>query len=262
VARQRHLEPVGWTTATTVPPSLRTWNLTAGIFHLAQAVLMLVLSTDVSLTVGSTFATGRPGEPLASDRLAELFTYRLGPAVAAFSLLSACFHFAVGSPWGWPRYRNEIAHRRNRFRWVEYSLSASLMIVIIAGLTGIVDVAALLALAGVNASMILFGWLMETTSEPGAEADWTPFVFGCIAGAVPWIAILVYLVGADAVPGFVHGIYVSLFVFFNCFALNQWLQYRRVGRWRRYEVGERAYIVLSFVAKTLLAWQIFVNVLQ
>ena len=50
---------------------------------------------------------------------------------------------------------------------------------------------------------------------------------------------------------------MSLFVFFNVFAVNQWLQYRQVGRWRDYLVGERAYITLSLVAKSALAWQVF-----
>lgn len=246
---------------------LRTWNLVAGVFHAAQAALMLALSTDVSLSVGATYATAQPGEALRPDRLVETFTYRLGPAIALFSALSALFHFIVASPWGWPRYGRELAKQQNRFRWVEYSLSSSLMIVLIAGLVGIVDVAALLALFGVNASMILFGWLMETGSGPdgdvdgGGGVDWTPFVFGCIAGSVPWIAITVYLLGADTIPGFVYGIFVSLFVFFNCFAVNQWLQYRRIGPWRSYLFGERVYIVLSFVAKTILAWQIYANVL-
>lgn len=223
---------------------------------------MVALSNDLALPVGATFASEQPGQPLDPDRLSTLFTYRLGPAVAAFSALSALFHFLVISPWGRPRYLTELAHRRNRFRWVEYSLSASLMIVLIAGITGITDVAALIALFGVNASMILFGWLMETTTEPGATATWTPFVFGSIAGAVPWIAVFVYLVGAgDGTPTFVYGIFVSIFVLFNCFAVNQWLQYRAVGRWHDYLYGERVYIVLSLVAKSLLAWQIFVNVL-
>lgn len=240
---------------------LRRWNLLAGLFHLIQAILMVVLSTDVALTVATTYPTGRPGEALRPDRLAQAFTYRLGPAVALFSALSAVFHLIVASPWGWPRYCNELARRQNRFRWVEYALSSSLMIVLIAGITGIVDLAALIALFGVNASMILFGWLMETGSDPDGDVDWTPFVFGCLAGAVPWIALCIYLIGANSIPGFVYGIYISLFVMFNCFAINQWLQYRRIGPWRDYEFGERAYIVLSFVAKSLLAWQIFANVL-
>ena len=83
---------------------------------------------------------------------------------------------------------------------------------------------------------------------------------------MPWAAITVYLLSPGSSssatpPGFVYGIFVSLFVFFNIFALNQWLQYRRLGRWRDYIFGERVYILLSLTAKALLAWQVFAAVL-
>jgi hypothetical protein len=240
---------------------LRNLNLGAGLVHLVQAIVFVVIAEPVTLDVTSTFASGPPGEPVTADRLDVLFSYELAPAVALFSLLSAAFHLLIVSPWGWRRYEAELQRSQNRFRWVEYSLSASLMIVLIAGITGISDIAALIALFGVNASMILFGWLMETTNQPGPDASWTPFVFGCIAGAVPWAAVGIYLFGAAEPPGFVYGIFVSLFLLFNCFAVNQWLQYRQIGRWRDYLVGERTYIVLSFVAKSALAWQIYANVL-
>jgi Heliorhodopsin len=241
---------------------LRTLNLLFGLAHLLQAVLFIVLSNGVDLDVTAMYASGPPGSPVDPSALEVLFSYPLGPAIALFSLLSAFFHLLIVSPWGWPRYTAELSRGQNRFRWVEYSLSASLMIVLIAGITGITDVAALIALFGVNASMILFGWLMETTNEPGPGADWSPFVFGCIAGAVPWIAIGVYLVGAgNEVPNFVYGIFVSIFVLFNCFAVNQLLQYRRRGRWAGYLFGERVYVWLSLIAKSALAWQIFANVL-
>jgi hypothetical protein len=55
----------------------------------------------------------------------------------------------------------------------------------------------------------------------------------------------------------VYGIFFSLFVFFNIFALNMWLQYRQVGRWSNYLHGERAYVLLSLIAKSALAWQVF-----
>jgi hypothetical protein len=42
---------------------------------------------------------------------------------------------------------------------------------------------------------------------------------------------------------------------------TMWLQYRRVGRWRSYLFGERAYFVLSLVAKSALAWQVFAGTL-
>ena len=62
-------------------------------------------------------------------------------------------------------------------------------------------------------------------------------------------------------PGFVYGIIVSLFVFFNIFAVNMVLQYKQVGKWRDYLFGEKVYIILSLTAKALLAWQVFANTL-
>ncbi|MFN0026639.1 MAG: heliorhodopsin HeR [Acidimicrobiales bacterium] len=241
---------------------LRKVNLALALAHGLQAGLMIALSNDLSLPVTALFGTGPPGQPLTPPQVEQLFSYRLGWGVALFSALSALFHLLVASGWGFPRYRNELLAGRNRFRWVEYSISASVMIVLIAGLTGLTDVVALLGLFAINAAMILFGWLMETTNPLRPAGDWTPFVFGCIVGAVPWIGILIYLVGAGSdVPGFVYGIFVSLFVLFNCFAINQVLQYRARGRWARYLFGERVYLILSLVAKSLLAWQIFANVL-
>jgi hypothetical protein len=243
-------------------PRLRWANLIAGIFHTIQGVVMIVMSNEMTLPVSATFSSGKPGGAIDDSRLTTLFSYRLGPAVAAFSLISAGFHLLVASPWGFPRYLTELAAQRNRFRWIEYSLSASLMIVLIAGITGITDIAALIALFGLNTAMILFGWLMETMSRPGPGCNWTPFVFGSLVGGVPWITIAIYLVGAGAdVPGFVYGIFASLFLLFNCFAANQWLQYRSLGPWHRLLHTEWVYIVLSFVAKTLLAWQIFASIL-
>jgi Heliorhodopsin len=248
---------------------LRTLNLAAGVLHLVQAIGVLALTNGRSLPVTGAFGNGPPGQPLGPLVLEKLFSYRIGLGVFTFLALSAVFHFLVASPWGFPKYRSELDNTRNRFRWVEYSLSSSVMVVLIAGVVGITDIAALIGLAGVNASMIFFGWLMETTNKPGPQANWAPFRFGSFAGIVPWIAIVVYTYGAattdvgtaDGVPGFVYGIFVSLFLFFNSFAITQLLQYRGKGKWADYLRGERSYIVLSLLAKSALAWQIFANVL-
>ena len=59
------------------------------------------------------------------------------------------------------------------------------------------------------------------------------------------------------VPIFVYVIFITLFILFNCFAINQWLQYRGKGKWADYLYGERVYLILSLVAKSALAWQVF-----
>jgi hypothetical protein len=255
-------------TATTIPVTpgtqrvLRRDNVIAALVHLVQSVAVLVLATGFALPVTASYLEGPPGT--APQDPVTLFDIRTGVAVAAFLGLSAVAHAVVATVW-WPRYLADLGRGRNPARWVEYSISSSLMIVLIAQLVGIADVAALIALFGVNASMILFGWLQERYESPGS-GGWLPFCFGCIAGIVPWAAITVYLLSPGSSssatpPGFVYGIFVSLFVFFNIFALNQWLQYRRLGRWRDYIFGERFYILLSLTAKSALAWQVFAGTL-
>jgi hypothetical protein len=238
---------------------LRRFNIIAAVVHAAQAVAVVLLATDFTLPMTATYLAGPPGT--TPEDQATLWNIPTGLAVALFLALSALFHVIVSSPPFFRRYRDGLARGHNYFRWVEYSLSSSLMIVLIAQLVGISDVAALLALFGVNASMILFGWLQERYHQPG-DGGWLPFVFGCIAGIVPWVAVVVYVLapgstsGAEP-PAFVYGIIVSLFLFFNSFAVVQWLQYKQVGRYRDYLVGERTYIILSLTAKSALAWQIF-----
>jgi hypothetical protein len=244
-------------------PSLRRFNLIAGVVHLLQMAAVLALSTDFSLPVTATYMTGPPGSSFAAPVV--IFETPLAMMVALFLGLSALAHFIVASPQFFSRYGKGLEEKRNYFRWVEYSISSSVMIVLIAQITGIADVTALIAIFGVNASMILFGWLQEKYEQPG-NGGWVPFIFGCIAGIVPWLAVLVYVLSPGgppetSAPGFVIGIIVTIFLLFNSFAWVQYKQYKAQGKWSNYLHGERIYIVLSLVAKSLLAWQIFANTL-
>ncbi len=240
---------------------LRLYNLVMGAVHAAQGVAILALANDFSLPVTASFMEGPPGS--APPELRHLFDVRIAWGVALFVFLSAAAHWIVAAPRVYSWYARNLGRNRNYARWVEYSVSSSVMVVLIAMFTGISDVAALVAIFGVNAAMILFGLLMEHYEEPG-NPNWTAFIFGCLAGAVPWVAIAIYFTspGFEASPpGFVVGIFVSLFVFFNCFAVNMVLQYRRAGPWRDYLFGEAVYIFLSLTAKSALAWQIFASTL-
>ncbi|HET9545179.1 MAG TPA: heliorhodopsin HeR, partial [Gaiellaceae bacterium] len=209
---------------------LRVWNAALAVLHAAQGALVLVLANDFALPVTIGFLQGPPGSELASETLFEL---PIGPAVAAFLFLAALDHAIVAAPGGAAWYERNLRRERNPARWYEYAFSASLMVVLIAMLTGIADVAALIALFGVNAAMILFGLAMEEANEPGRPVTWRPFVYGSIVGAIPWLAIGLQLGYSEAetgdVPTFVYAIFFSLFVLFFSFAVNMALQYGRVG---------------------------------
>jgi hypothetical protein len=240
--------------------SLRRWNIGLGFVHAVQALAVVLLATAFALPVTATFMEGPPGTPAGAP--STLFEVSVAGGVALFLLLSAAFHWLVALPGVFGRYTAGLVAEHNYFRWAEYSLSSSVMIVLIAMLTGISDVAALIAIFAVNAAMIFFGAVQERYERPGGSL-W-PFWLGCVVGIAPWLAVGVYLWSPGSTaepPAFVYAIFLSLFVFFDIFAINMWLQYRRVGRWKSYIFGERAYFMLSLLAKSALAWQVFAGTL-
>lgn len=240
---------------------LRIYNAIMGFFHLAQGIAIMVLKEAYEVPVTASWLSTRPGPGIFSNPQLY-FSFDLGTGVALFLFMSALAHFIIATvAFNW--YVKNLKQHRNYARWIEYSISSTLMVLLIASLVSITDIAALIGIAGANVSMILFGLLQEHYEEPG-NRKWLPFIFGCIAGAVPWIAIADYLWGPGAsnlTPGFVYAIFVMIFVLFNTFALVQWLQYKQLGKWKDYLFGESTYILLSLVAKSLLAWMVFANVL-
>jgi hypothetical protein len=239
---------------------LRRWNLGLTVLHGAQVVAVLLLANGFAITVTSQFPAGPPGTTAPAPE--ALFEVTVGYAIALFLALAALDHLLTATVMR-SRYEADLRSGINRFRWIEYSVSATIMVVLIGFYNGITGITEVILVCGANVAMILFGWLQEVMNPPGrTRTTMLPFWFGCVAGAAPWVAIIVNLVGASSgdtneVPGFVWGIVGSLFVFFMSFALNQWLQYRRIGRWADYVFGEKVYLVLSLVAKSALAWQIF-----
>ena len=245
--------------------NLKVWNLSMGFLHLISGILMLVLSKDFKLPVTTAYLKFDVATMSLQPTVNTWFELKIGPTIAVFLLLSALAHFSVSILFNnW--YNKNLAKGINYVRWIEYFFSSSLMILVIAMLVGVYDVSALIPIFFLNGMMILFGWMMELHNQSTEKTNWTSFYFGCIAGIIPWIVIAMYLFGAGDsthhAPNFVYWIYFSIFLFFNCFAVNQILQYKKVGKWQDYLYGEKAYIILSLVAKSLLAWQVFAGTLR
>jgi hypothetical protein len=240
-------------------------NLGIGLAHLVQAGAMFALSNDLAIPITADFLNDDPVAVLQGGGQVEpttVFELPVGQTVAFFLLLAAIDHLVSAGPLR-GRYENQLRQGRNDLRWFEYSISASVMLTLIAVFVGIWDLAALIGLFGVNSTMIWFGALQERYVRPGRANSRLPFWLGTLAGVIPWVVIGIYLLqDAGAVPTFVFILYAVELLFFWSFGLTQWLQYRQVGRWASYLAGERTYIWLSLGAKSALAWLIFGNVLR
>ncbi len=254
-------------TSTAKFAGLKRFNLIMGFLHLIQGVFMIVVSNDTTYPIFTNYLSFNT-ETFALTPDSQLFyELRFGPAVATFLLISAVAHFYLGTI-GYKQYVENLKKGMNPIRFYEYALSSSLMIVLIGMLIGLWDLGAIILIFTLNATMNLFGIMMELHNQHTKTVNWTAFIYGCIAGFVPWVVIMLYFVGAvnsgdtDArPPDFVYAIVPTLFVFFNIFAINMVLQYKKVGRWADYLFGERVYIILSLSAKSVLCWLIWTGTL-
>lgn len=252
--------PVGITDET-----LKKYNIIACCLHSIQGILMLIASQAVpnikafKKDITTSFLSYNEATRSLENETKVLGSVEIGVLAAVFLLLSAIAHAFILL--NWSTYLHDLSKEINRARWFEYAASSSIMICGIAVLFGCYDLGSLVLIFFTNAAMNFFGLIMEQMNPPDrTSVNWMPFYFGCWCGLGPWVVVLMYFLGGgnfDLIPGFVYGILVGYFVFFNTFPVNMVLQYARVGRWAEYRYGELGYIVLSLASKSLLAWLVF-----
>ena len=251
---------------------LKRFNLIMGGFHLIQGIIMLFLANSVIQNISEFkpsiiqyFQTYNPTTQSLETTSDVLFELPFGILVASFLLISAAAHGIIYLNRN--QYIEDLKKGINKYRWFEYALSSSIMIVLISTLFGIYDIGTLILIFLINATMNLFGLVMEqlNAGKEKSNVNWGPFIWGSIAGIGPWIVILLYMFGTgnfDMIPWFVWAIVGTYFVAFNTFPVNMILQYKGVGKWKDYYYGERVYIILSLAAKSVLAWLVLFGAMQ
>lgn len=245
--------------------SLRKFNFIMAGLHAAQGVAVAALSKNFALPISGSYLRFDQASQTLVPATRTLFNLSLPTLIVAFFFLSALAHLIIATLYN-KTYNKNLSKGINKARWIEYALSASTMMVAISLLVGIYDLGSLTMLFALTAIMNLMGLVMEAHNQTTKKTNWLSYYIGCLSGAIPWLVIVFYLwLGADSgssAPTFVYWIFVSIFIFFSSFAINMVLQYKKVGRWSSYLYGERSYIILSLVAKSLLAWQVFGGTLR
>jgi len=249
---------------------LYKWNVVMAILHAVQGIIVLSIARATTFPVNTSFLTLDPmsttERPVLVTSTQNVANINLAYVVVAFFFMSAIAHLLLATllrKW----YEKNLQNHINKARWIEYSFSASTMLVGISLLSGIYDLSTLVMIFSLTAIMNLMGLVMEIWNQKNSKVNWLSYWIGCLAGIVPWIVFAIYFWGTNTygsgqIPTFVYWIYVSIFLFFNSFAINMYLQYRQVGKWKNYLYGERVYMILSLVAKSLLAWQVFSGTLR
>jgi len=247
---------------------LNRFNYLMSALHFLQALLVMYLSSPdkgvAPLTINFLKFDTVLRKLLPSS--AEIGSVNLAWFIVIFFLLSSLAHLFIATVYR-QTYEKNLMLGINKIRWFEYAFSASVMMIAISLLSGIYDLSSLIMIFALDSIMNLLGLAMEQVNQGRKQVTWLSFILGCIAGIIPWLVFGIYVYGAQQygggnIPSFVYWIYVSIFIFFNSFAINMILQYKKVGPWKDYLFGEKVYIILSLVAKSLLAWQVFAGTLR
>jgi hypothetical protein len=249
---------------------LNRFNVFMGTLHLLQAIAMVVLAVvifpellDFEPTIIQYYQTidMATGELITVSQ--NLFSFPYAIFASSFLFLSAFFHYFIFA--NRKAYNKYLAKGINPFRWVEYSLSSSVIILLTSMLFGILDIGSLFMIFVANAVMNLLGLEMERVNQLKTNVNWGSFILGSVIGFAPWALLAIYLLGSpnlEYVPNIVWVTVAAYFILFNAFPVNMYLQYKKIGKWKDYLYGEKSYIVLSLVAKTILAWLVFFGALQ
>ena len=246
---------------------LQKFNAIMGLVHLTQATIMLfILNYSLKIPILTRFFDKTPnGSYAISTNI--LVNVPIVVVAPVFLLISALFHFIISSPFYVRRYESNIKKGYNPMRWIEYSISSSVMLTVLLMMGGINELSSVIFVFTLNFLMNMWGLEMERYNQLTEKTKWFPYYMGVIAGIVPWIiGGLYFWVStnnvADSIPWYAKAGFLVTFLFFNSFAINMVLQYLRVGPWKKYVYGERAYIWLSLIAKSALAWILVLGTLN
>jgi len=284
------------------------WNLIASFLHLGNAIIMIAMfytsdsndisEKDVCYQLTRKYASWNATNGTTSFKIEETnasvlslhwlivgfhslsFIFQIIPVFfdseSTCCYLKRCANMKVcGNELEYP-YIAYVKKGRNPIRFFEYSISASIMLVCIALLTGIRDANLLLSIAVLCAACQFFGYVAETlfAEKLLPVVQHVSHIVGWLTLMTSYAIIWVYygLSNANAsngngAPGFVHAIVITMFVLFNSFGVVQFAQmycsdkccsvfYNCIGR-----NSEASYIFLSIFAKTVLGWVIYAQVL-
>lgn len=240
--------------------------------HLAQGVIILLLSVTKLFPVTTNYLTSDvaaselAGNSVVGLATRHLFDINLAYLIAGFFFVAAIAHGLAATVYR-NRYEADLKTNTNKVRWIEYSLGAAMMASAVAVLSGVADLSTFIMIFALGIVMCLTGLAAEMHNQGKNKPNRLSFAISCVAGATPWVVLAIYawgsgVYGTGGIPTFVYWIYASMFVLFTAFAANAYLQYKKTGKWADYLYGERNFMILSLVAKTLLAWQIFAGILR
>ena len=235
-------------------------------------------------TSNGKFCISSVTKPVSCDDDGNCYGIDLGWLIISFHILSFVFQLIASftyycTPLFGFKYNQMIKEGKNPLRFIEYSFSASIMLISIALLNGVTDINLITSIAVLTSACQLCGLSVEYVDN--IKIKWLLHLTGwmqfCWAYGIIFHAFFKSIDVANedsgsGPPSFVYVIVIALFLLYSSFGFVQLFEmlysvkYIRDTCLNKKEnidpvFKEKAYICLSLTAKLLLGWMIFGNVL-
>ena len=279
------IQQIGKTIPTRTKTTLRILNVAMSLFHLTLFITTLVVgdinlnvdvfTLDLSTTNMSTMpdmsnmngSVALPNFLTPIAKPSEWVTLPLTWITSLFFLLSCVFHFGNAVLW-YNAYIYYLEIQRSPFRWIEYTFSASTMMLPVSYAAGILLETELFMIFILIATTMFFGHLTEVVNTKTNNDTWSlplserivPHLLGYVPQISAWAVVLyTFYQNQEGAPDFVPIIiWTELVVFFSFGFVQLSVILRKPSQ---YYQGEIAYQVLSLVSKGLLGIILFTNVI-
>lgn len=247
-------------------------NLSLTVPYYCTRLLLMVYDKDRNL-----FHPVEAGESVRGN------AFRIDPAyeecgrlpisvlTSLFFFLSFLFH-SLNATLLREFYEEQLSFCRTPTRWLEYSLSAPTMFVVIAYSLGVRSIELLVAVLFLTMITMPFGLWTEENARPRSPSEWErPFwfrIYPWLLGHIPqigaWTVVLTSFYGGvedmSRVPWFVHLILWGELVLFWSFGVASFVS--QLGPPRMFYRGELLFQFLSLVSKGFLGILLLSNVLM
>ncbi len=235
-------------------------NVIAAIVHFSSFIAALVVSIIYASKSYQTELTTDFNTVLNS-----LGSYSIIWVDLPFPIITAIFHASIAFiPSIRSYYYKAIFEETGSIlRWLEYSITASLMTWVILQLSGVTNILTLI-LTGVIANIALQwqGYLQEKLKG----VSWVPTIVGWLIFSMQWSIILSYffttLNEEQNVPWFVYTIVIGLLIQFSLFGLVQLTYMLAIPKFMKSAyAAEIAFLVLSLTSKLFLTWNLLIGII-
>ena len=261
---------------TTIPGNLKTLNFWAAILHgFSFLAILIVFATLRSGSINFPTSLWRlKTEALSEDNME--FTgmgakkqmvihgdYLKAGVLLTFGLTCIAHIFYYTNGFGSGAYSNQLKQGKNDFRWLEYSITATIMILVLSSISAVKNTKIYFILAVMNIVLQGIGFMIENTTN--LQVKIVGLCIGFLLLAATWYGILDSFYNAlddakdipdrEGPPDWVRGVIIPMFVWwlsFGIVALVQTINYKKKGY--DYIKYERGYIILSYLSKAFMGY--------